>query len=258
MISGWVGDGLKGDSLFFTERTEYLPVKWCVLGGLALGWALLAWLLDWLLLYLLPLRTLSQKKQAKPHKVLIAPVSEVALEMIDSRADGDWLVEKDSGNGQVINEAKFAGGLENLLAKFESSRRSVVPLLRSLRWHQAELRQVHFLASTQSIGFARKLKPALQSCLGADVAIEIHGEALDFEDIDNVYHALDEVVNRAINMGFHEQDIIVDLTGGQKPTSVALALYTLHRDILCQYVQTGGNKEVLQYDMALRPPTGPT
>ena len=260
LISGWVGDGLEGNTIFYSDRNEYLPVKWCVLGGLVIAWILLTMLLDWLLLYILPLRTLSQKKQAEPHRILITPISgsKKLLDTIELRLDGYWLVHKDKDAASPC-EARFADGLDSLFAIYESSSHSVVPLLRSLKCHSREntLKQVHFLASSQSKEFADGLKLALANCI-TNVEIHVYEHALDFEDIDNVYHALDEIINRVTkDKGvFTDKDIIVDFTGGQKPTSVALALYTLQRNIVCQYVQTGGDKEVLQYDMALRSATG--
>jgi len=260
LVSGWVGDGVEGNKLFFAKEVDYLPVKWCIITGLILFWILLAIILDWLVLYLLPLRTLSQKRQADPHKVLITPISvadeSAILKTIEQRGEDYWLVEKDN-NGNITREQNFANGLDDIFTCFESSRHSVVPLLRSLKCHRKNeiLREVHFLASTKSVAFANKLKDALDTCVKG-ISIKIYRPALDFEDVDEVYHALDQLVGQIIDSGYKEKDIIVDLTGGQKPTSVALALYTLHRDIVCQYVQTGGDKAVIQYDMALHPPIG--
>ena len=254
MVSGWVGDGLEGSTLFFSNEADYLPHKRCIIIGLIFLWIALAFVLDWLVLYLLPLRTLSQKRQAEPHKVLITPLSVseegVMLNSIELRADGYWLVFDRC-------EARCADGLDKLFTTFETTRYSVMPLLRSLKRHviNGTLKEVHFLVSPKSAKFADKLKLALEPCIQG-VAIKIYSPALDFEDVDEVYHALDELVGRIIDGGYKERDIIVDLTGGQKPTSVALALYTLHRDIVCQYVQTGGDKDVLQYNMALHPPIG--
>jgi hypothetical protein len=134
--------------------------------------------------------------------------------------------------------------LEALLIAFEKA--NVAQMLRTLICHRPRLRKIHFLVSSQSKAIATDLKQALltrKSELGLEKldTVMVQKE-LDFENIEGVYFLVDEIVEQSLRKGFSESDIIVDLTGGKKPASIALALYTLHRNIRCQYVQTDGEK----------------
>lgn len=70
----------------------------------------------------------------------------------------------------------------------------------------------------------------------------------DFESFDELTRALLFLIAR--NKIF-EKEIMIDITGGQKPTSIVGASVTFNQKIKAQYVQTGGNNEVLSYDVIL-------
>jgi hypothetical protein len=71
---------------------------------------------------------------------------------------------------------------------------------------------------------------------------------IDFEDISEVFDSVEELYAKAKSDGYKENDIIVDITGGQKPNSIAGATATLAIGRKFQYVSTI-DKRVLSYDI---------
>ncbi len=80
-------------------------------------------------------------------------------------------------------------------------------------------------------------------------------DAVDFEDFKGLQDAITfglKLLNS--EYGIDEEDIIIDVTGGQKTTSIAAAAVTLNRRVAFQYVQTNPHYEVWEYDLALCTP----
>ena len=73
----------------------------------------------------------------------------------------------------------------------------------------------------------------------------------DFESFDQLSEALWHFLKKFINKEHLEKDIIIDFTGGQKVTSVVAAVMSFNRKIKAQYVQTGGDCDVMSYDVFL-------
>ena len=74
------------------------------------------------------------------------------------------------------------------------------------------------------------------------VKIEVAPGNIDFENLTSSVQALQWAIK---NSGALPRDIVIDVTGGQKTASIAGALITLDkRDLIFQYVPTGGQDEV--------------
>jgi hypothetical protein len=74
---------------------------------------------------------------------------------------------------------------------------------------------------------------------------------IDFEDIAAIHQRLDKLydeLNEANSYGHN--DIMVDVTGGQKTNSIAAAITTLSEGRHFQYLSTK-NKEVRSYDLVI-------
>ncbi|MGH8578726.1 MAG: hypothetical protein ACREVK_00925 [Gammaproteobacteria bacterium] len=79
-------------------------------------------------------------------------------------------------------------------------------------------------------------------------------EAASFEDFDELYKATHGVLN---HVGGAEHDkLVIDVTGGQKPTSIVAALCTINLPTRVQYVQTGQSKQVQGYGLRAAPKPG--
>lgn len=81
---------------------------------------------------------------------------------------------------------------------------------------------------------------------------EIKG--FDFESFDQLSNATWKLIQELKKKGYSEKDIMIDVTGGQKPTSIVGASITFNRNIKAQYVQTNPPWDVLSYDVILGSP----
>lgn len=61
--------------------------------------------------------------------------------------------------------------------------------------------------------------------------------------------AINAIIQIVKEEGAEENDIIIDVTGGQKTASIAASLATLHNKVTFQYVQTNPPYEVFAYDV---------
>lgn len=74
-------------------------------------------------------------------------------------------------------------------------------------------------------------------------------EGLDFEDFDELSQALWVLLSEFEDRKIRETDVAIDITGGQKPTSIVGAAITFNRKIKAQYVQTNRPWGVISYDV---------
>ncbi len=82
-------------------------------------------------------------------------------------------------------------------------------------------------------------RPADQLIAGAS--------GLNFEKFEAALLTIETAVKHA------GDDVIVDITGGQKPNTAAAMLFTVDRKIRIQYVQTKDPKGIVTYDIAISP-----
>lgn len=75
--------------------------------------------------------------------------------------------------------------------------------------------------------------------------------ALDFENFAELFQSFSDLFQQVADLGYHEKDVMIDLTGGQKPNSVVAALFTFNRKIKAQYIQTNHPWKVISYDISL-------
>jgi len=110
-----------------------------------------------------------------------------------------------------------------------------------------ELRDEKRVRLLSSSAYLREVAPQ------AGVAIEPHDNAeggIDFEDFNSVrQHVLLVVHVAAWEVG--DDRVFVDVTGGQKTTSIAAAVATTGETGFCQYVQTNPPNKVVWYDLHL-------
>ena len=70
----------------------------------------------------------------------------------------------------------------------------------------------------------------------------------NFEDAKSVYKFLESVYRQLKQEGFMEDDIVFDVTGGQKAISIAGAMFAIPNDRHLQYVSTS-DYTVKHYDL---------
>lgn len=75
-------------------------------------------------------------------------------------------------------------------------------------------------------------------------------QGLDFESFDKLTEAFVYLLKLKMFKN-SEKDIMIDITGGQKPTSIVGAAITFNKKIKAQYIQTNAENRVLSYDVIL-------
>lgn len=82
------------------------------------------------------------------------------------------------------------------------------------------------------------------------IQVLIHDTAIDFENTATICDSLKDLVEGQLRDEFSLNDIIIDVTGGQKTASIAAALFTLHNpELQFEYVTTGDKKEIKTYNV---------
>lgn len=73
--------------------------------------------------------------------------------------------------------------------------------------------------------------------------------AWDFENYQELFDGMSKMLDNLIGENKREQDIMIDVTGGQKTNSGVEAIITVNRRAKFQYVQTGGENSVVYFDL---------
>jgi len=134
-------------------------------------------------------------------------------------------------------------------------------LLRAVAPHESKLRRLYLIGSdkgeqagepgsTSQLSLCREfLQPYLPK-----VEIIQWPAAADFEDVVSLDETLRDLLAREDSDGRGLHTLCVDITGGQKPASIAGAIATLDNRVTIQYVQTGGAKQAHTYDLVFYSP----
>jgi hypothetical protein len=122
--------------------------------------------------------------------------------------------------------------------------------LKALGFHCSLLRKVYLITSSGSNGTSAEseLFVSLANALYSDITIEeFAAGGLDFEDVKAVFSSVESLYQRAKKEGYREQDVLIDITGGQKTNSIAAAIATLATGRKFQYI--GKKSGLLSYDV---------
>jgi hypothetical protein len=144
-------------------------------------------------------------------------------------------------------------------------------ILRAIHPHLSVLKRIYLIGSKESQGkeglepgtFAQKemlcrfLAPYLVAAgkaatpSGAASMIVSWSKPVDFESFEDVHQTLESIRNELAEELNEEDELCVDITGGQKPTSAAAGLFTVNKGVVIQYVQTNPPKKPQMYDVRL-------
>jgi hypothetical protein len=75
------------------------------------------------------------------------------------------------------------------------------------------------------------------------------GHGWDFEHFDELSEALRYLLNQFEAQGISEHEIMLDFTGGQKPSSAVAVAMTFNSKIKAQYIQTNPPMHAISYDL---------
>lgn len=129
---------------------------------------------------------------------------------------------------------------------------SLQQLLRLIQSASAPgLRRIELVCSEQTLAAANDIRKLLAHLGLGRIEVESNMVALDTESVSKVYDYLDQVVSKLTSKQIPQSAIVIDVTGGQKPYSIAAAAITLHNRLRFSYVSTTDNKVMvrnMQYD----------
>lgn len=125
----------------------------------------------------------------------------------------------------------------------------------AIRHHAERLETIYVISSEGDRGTHLQF-PLFKTIMGVlfpEVNIEpLLETGIDFEDVAAVHRELDDLYSRLDEAHIYgPQDIMVDITGGQKTNSIAAAMATLAEGRRFQYVSTRNTDNVLCYDMVV-------
>ena len=269
LVSGsWVADGLKGEVLFGEWKWARSLAGWSgwsavpeVFGRLV-GWidfqlvglfvavSCFVGTSFWLYSYrrdFAQVRTLSQSP-CTPHRSLILLVS---IPRPVPECHGDAVRVPDGRDGHVPLDGPLDDDIERFTV--HGVRWNWQQLLRGIKPHLPGLERVWLVGSgpagTGSFKHLTMCDTVLRKYLSSDTAVMRHPDAVNFEDFNGLSRCLRQIIRKEQEEGMREEDIVVDITGGQKTTSIAGAGITLSTEVTFQYVQTGAPFEVYAYDV---------
>jgi len=153
----------------------------------------------------------------------------------------------------------FTGDLEADVSAMRDSnpRWNWAPLLRGLLPHRTRVQSVHLLCSEKSLADRNTAAQLIRLYL-PNVAVHAESGPLDFENYEQLAGRLKLLFHEESRSGRPLGEIVVDVTGGQKPTSIAGAAMTLtHPELVFQYVSTQPpDYQVTEYDLVQTAPAG--
>jgi hypothetical protein len=121
--------------------------------------------------------------------------------------------------------------------------------LNAIDKHKEKLRYLHVICSEQSYEMYEEDFKVIVNNLFPNIQMQNYKENIDFEDLESVQNALENVYEQAMKMTKNkEKEIIIDVTGGQKIVSIAGSYYCLANDRRFQYISTTSPTRVIQYN----------
>ena len=164
--------------------------------------------------------------------------------------DGVVCLVKEKQSYPIPSKLQDAVALCDRIKAEANSFVNLQPLLR-LVITATGLKKLVLICSAESQDDFKLVKSLLQQHFGmAHLEIETNLKPLDIENVGAIYQHLDQEIGQ-LQKTFHDNQIIVDTTGGQKPPSIAAAAITLHNNMRCCYVSTANGKVYtyqLRYD----------
>ncbi len=200
----------------------------------------------------LPVQYLQMRRDAIGRRGLIIAVSTPSDFLVSE--NGEQVISRRLDNGAL----SLTGNIDTDIAGFGNSRLNIQQFLRAVRPHAGEnLSQVILLGSFGESGSGKHLQAYSKLLQRYVPCAHIHIEPqVDFEDVDGMYQAINQAVDRMAQVGkLREKDIVIDVTGGQKTSSIAAALATLHKpELEFQYVSQNASSEILTFNMVSETP----
>lgn len=248
-------DAIEGNKLFAgwwkgAEQHQVLITVLCVLAFILFFLGLYRYRNDFRSVHLY---SLQQGQAVKPHQCVIFFVSPPVITPLFASEEA----------GVRVGDLELGGlSLDDDIGRLDASMWRWQQMLRGLKPHcECEtVRQVWLIGSVDS-GQGPSEQGSFRSLAAASsllqrycpwAQVRQYAVAVPFEDFNRLKHALEDVINGLLRSGFGSEDIVVDVTGGQKTTSIAGAAVTLGSRVTFQYVQPHAPNNVLSFDLAVQ------
>lgn len=267
IITGnWASGVLKGEVPF--KVFDPLPTisAWIVIVS-----TVALFILSFLMLYkyrlsFFPVKSLSMD-EVTPHKCLIIPIS--TPYPLGLGRESDVRISNENGAYKISVKKSETwievpqNGITDDIMLLEGTRWSWQNMLRCIEPHKDRLKHIYLIGSLGGKGSYELLCVAeflIKHYLkDRNLKVHKHPAPVDFEDVDGLITAFNKAIAAFKEEGIAERAIIIDITGGQKPVSIAGAVVTLNKNVTFQYVQTipdeSGKHKILAYDVIVQPPT---
>jgi hypothetical protein len=249
---GWFSDALKGScNTFIIFQCEIIPDKTQIFCSGLFG--LLIFSMGAHFVYkgtrgFMAVRHLKCVKPT-PRKAMIYSISDLYGYKLDTQ-EGSAIVFNESDDSSF----KFSGSIEDDIKSEFLKKINLMQYIRAIHPHINRLERIQFIVSKKSEALAddyfniiKMYQPKIEQISSPVV--------LDFESVEQLYGANSEAVLAIKKLGIDESEIIIEATGGQKTTSIAAALATLHHDgVEFQYVSTQKPNEVKTFNVVTEMP----
>jgi len=181
-----------------------------------------------------------QTKIAQPGRVLILILSNLGIS--NSMKITDWLSDP-----KVFETANY----DEFISFLSANRMNWQMSFNAIKHHIIILERIFVITSDQSHKEYELFKKAVCNFF-PQVTVDERGPK-DFEDANKIYETVEELFIELAKK-YKDRDIVMDITGGQKVTSIAAANATLVSGRQFQYISTNDITKVFSYDMEIVEP----
>lgn len=265
LLGAWTADALKGATPFLDwfgiDAKNFTTAG--KIGIAALLLALLCGTVYWLYrirrVWRLPPRVLAQHEGAAPRKVVVVGLSppNENVKQFDL-GNGATVMLHPAGKGNALSVPSLEAALNDM------QRHNWQQSLRSIHHHATEKLELLIVVPSSGLKGSGQHTSEFKEWLhhyqqpGCWKAFKIHvAPAVDYENFAEAQHAFMDAVQLAEGKGFAESDVVIDITAGQKPSSIAAAMVTLTSKVDFQYVQTAGQHRLITYSVLSEGPRDP-
>ncbi|WP_448593211.1 hypothetical protein [Thermoflexus hugenholtzii] len=158
------------------------------------------------------------------------------------------LVLSEGDNYLEINKGEQLADFVSRLADSWLRGWNWVQIFRGLIPHATWLEYIFVIYSEESMKFKDDIETLLSLFLYNKAEIIVDG-SYDFNIVDSVRDGLRKGVQEGLQRGLQKKDLVIDITGGTKLTSIAGTLYGVEEGILLQYVSTMEPYDLIYYDI---------
>lgn len=258
IFAGWAGDGLKGDKifdwLFVTCGWQYTD-GWRIV--LSLVFLALAFIAAWYGsrtiedMFELDIKV-DQGKNQRSARMLVFIVSP-ANGFSVTREGEEIIISK--GGIKLALTGRLQEDIDNIAKAnmFINWQQQMRGLMEHLRFEEVRLEKIVYVGSQDKDGGEdgsfrqiENIHLLLSQYLPAGTVYEKH--CVNFLSFSKLRETLHEILAKACRDGFDDKDIVLDITGGTKTSSIAGADATLEGRVPFQYVDTG-SPEVYVYQV---------